>query len=301
VIDYDDAWVGRYRVQEARILGVQFVPSIAYRVNDRLSVGAGLNAVYGVFSNRVAINNLAPSAADGRLELSDTTWGFGANLGVLYQATPETRVGLAWTSQIDLDFASNASFSDLGPALSALLRSRGLLDARVDLGTKIPQQLMASVHHRIDDRWTLLGNVGWQQWSKFGEVAVGIDDAANPVSLTTRLPFKDTWHGAVGAQYRATDAWTLNFGVAYDSGFQDGGTVSPLLPVNASWRFGVGGEQRLDRNVKWGVAGALLYGGTLDVSATSTLPPAAGGRGTLVGTYDNTAAFVVSVYGSWSF
>jgi len=46
IIDYDDAWVGRYRVQQATLLGVQFVPSIAYRVNDRLSIGAGVNAVY---------------------------------------------------------------------------------------------------------------------------------------------------------------------------------------------------------------------------------------------------------------
>jgi long-chain fatty acid transport protein len=301
VLDYDDDWVGRYRVQEATILGVQFVPSIAYRVNERLSVGGGLNIVRGIFSNRVAINNLVPSAADGRLELSDGTWGFGANLGVLYQATPETRVGLTWTSQIDLDFAADANFSDLGPGLSALLGARGLLNARVDLGMKIPQQLMGSVHHRIDDRWAVMGNVGWQQWSKFGEVAVGIDNAANPVGLTTSLPFRDTWHAAVGAQYRANQAWTLNFGVAYDSGFQPGGQVSPLLPVNSAWRFGVGGEQQLDRNLKWGIAGAFLYGGTLDVAATGAVPPAAGGRGNLVGTYDTTASFVVSVYGNWSF
>jgi len=301
IIDYDDNWVGRYRVQQATLLGVQFVPSIAYRVNDKLSIGAGLNAVYGIFDQKVAINNAVPSSADGRLELDDKTWGFGGNVGLLYEVAPGTRVGLTWTSQVDLDFDSSARFSGLGPVLSTLLASRGLLDANVGIGTKIPQQVMASVASRIDDRWTVLGNVGWQQWSKFGQVEVGIDNSLNPVALTTSLPFKDTWHVAVGAQYRLSDPWTLNMGIAYDSGFQERGNVTPLLPVNAAWRFGVGGEQQLSKSLKWGVAGELLYGGTLDVNLVSQLPPVLGGRGNLVGSYDNTASVVVSVYGNWSF
>ena len=300
IIDYDDNWVGRYRVQQATLLGVQFVPSVAYRVNDRLSIGAGLNAVYGIFDQKVAINNVLPGLADGRLELDDKAWGFGGNVGLLYDVAPGTRIGLTWTSQVDLDFESRARFSGLGPALNTLLASRGLLDANVAVGTKIPQHVMASVASRIDDRWTVLGNVGWQQWSKFGQVEIGIDNTNNPTALTTSLPFQDTWHAAVGAQYRLSDPWTLNFGVAYDSGFQEGG-VTPLLPVNAAWRLGVGGEQQLGPTTKWGVAAALLLGGTLNVDQRSTLPPALGGRGNLVGSYEDTTSVIVSVYGNWTF
>jgi len=301
VLNYDDSWVGRYRVQDATILGMQFVPSIAYRVNDQLSIGAGVNAVYGIFNQKVAVNNVLPSYADGQLELNDKTWGFGGNLGLLFQATPSTRLGLTWSSQVNLDFKSPAQFSGLAPGLSTLLASRGLLDAPLNLGVKIPQQVMASIYSQVDERWAVLGNVGWQQWSKFGDVEIGIDNALDPTSLTASIPFKDTWHVALGAQYRVSDPWTVNFGVAYDSGFQEGGKVSPLLPVNAAWRFGVGGEQKLSTSLKWGIAAELLYGGTLDVNKGSTLPPALGGRGDLVGSYDNTASVVVSVYGNWTF
>lgn len=301
VLKYDDGWVGRYRVQDATILGVQFVPSVAYRVNDQLSIGAGVNAVYGIFDQKVAINNVLPSVADGQLELNDKTWGFGGNLGLLYDVTPSTRVGLTWTSQVNLDFKSPARFSGIGPGLSTLLASRGLLDAPVSLGVKIPQQVMASAYSQVDERWAVLGNVGWQQWSRFGEVEIGIDNTQNPTGLTTSIPFKDTWHVAVGAQHHLSDPWTLNFGVAYDSGFQERGNVSPLLPVNAAWRFGVGGEQQVSKAFKWGIAGELLYGGTLDVNKGSTLPPALGGRGDLVGSFNDTLSVVVSVYGNWAF
>ena len=70
--------------------------------------------------------------------------------------------------------------------------------------------------------------------------------------------------------------------------------------MNAAWRFGVGGEQQVSKTVKWGIAGELLYGGTLDINKGSALPPALGGRADLVGSYRDTASTVVSVYGNWT-
>lgn len=300
MLDYDDGWVGRYRVQDADLVGVSVMPSIAYRVNDQLSLGAGLNGMYGMFDQRVAINNALPSLGDGRLEIDDDTWGWGANVGVLYEATPDTRLGLTYTSEIDLDFRGPAQFSGIGPILTALLKSRGLLDARVDVGAKVPQQVMGSVYTAIDDSWALLGNLGWQDWSEFGETEIGIDNTQSPISLTNPLSFDDTWHAAVGAQYHTNDRWKMNFGLAYDSGFQDGNDVSPLFPVNSAWRFGIGGEREAGESFKWGFTTELLYGGNLHVDKRSMLPPVLGGRGDLGGSYDQTLGVVLTVYGNWT-
>lgn len=300
LLDYDDDWVGRYRVQDADLLGVSFVPSIAYRVNEKLSLGAGINAMYGMFDNQVAINNAVPGLADGQLAIDDDTWGWGGNLGVMYEAAPGTRFGLTWTSAIDLDFRGPAEFSGIGPILSGLLDSRGLLDAQIDVGAKVPQQVMASLYSEVNSRWAVLANIGWQDWSEFGEVELGIDNSQDPISLTSPLSFNDTWHAALGAQYRPNADWKVNFGVAYDSGFQEDGAVSPLFPVNAAWRLGAGGERQVRDTFKWGFTSELIFGGTLDVDARSALPPALGGRGNLVGSYDDTLAVVLTVYANWT-
>lgn len=208
---YDSGWVGRYYAQESTLMGLSFLPSIAYRVNDRLSLGASLNVMYGIFENKVAVNNLV--GGDGQLKLEDNRWGWGVNLGLLYELDPRTRFGLTYNSQVKLDFGAPAEFSSIAPGLNALLAARGLLNANVDLGMTVPQGAMASVFHQLDERWALLGSVGWQQWSKFGKTEVSVD-SANPVSLTTDLNYKDTWHVAGGAQYRMSGPWLLNFGVA---------------------------------------------------------------------------------------
>jgi long-chain fatty acid transport protein len=300
-LNYDNDWVGRYYVQETTLLGISFLPSVAYRLSDKLSVGASLNAMNGTYKNQVAINNVDPRYGDGQLKLDDNTWGWGANLGLLYEIDADTRLGLTWSSKVDLDFEGAAKFSGLAPGLARVLGNRGLLSSRLKVGIEVPQQLMGSLFTQVNDRWAVLGSVGWQQWSKFGQVELGIDDTSNPRSLKTDLDFKDTWHFALGAQYRLSDPWLLNFGIAYDTGFQDSSDVSPLLPVNSAWRFGVGVQQQLSKTAFWGLAAEYLYGGTLDTDPQSKRPVALGGRGNLDGSYENIGNLFAAAYYNWTF
>ena len=128
-----------------------------------------------------------------------------------------------------------------------------------------------------------------------------MENANNPTSLTQNLNFKDTWHLAAGAQYQISEPWLLNFGIAYDSGLQDGSNVSPLLPTNSAWRFGAGAQQQLSKKSFWGFAAEYLYGGGLDTNLQTTVPVALGGRGNLVGSYNNVSILFLSAYFNWKF
>lgn len=300
-MEYDDNWVGRYYAQEGTLVGLSFTPAMAYKVTEKLSLGGSVNVMYGIYKNRVAINNVDPRYGDGQLKLDDNTWGWGLNLGMLYEFTEGTRVGLTWNSQVNLDFSSQAQFSNLAPGVSALLTKKGLINSNIDVGITVPQQLMGSIFSQVSDRWAVLGSVGWQQWSKFGQVQLGIQNTINPTSLTQNLDFKDTWHFAAGAQYRISEPWLLNFGMAYDTGFQDGSNVSPLLPANSAWRFGAGAEHHLTKTFLWGFAAEYMYGGTLDTNLQTDLPVVLGSRGDLVGSYDNIGTLFFSAYFNWTF
>jgi long-chain fatty acid transport protein len=264
-----------------------------------VSVGAGLNAMYGIYKNQVAINNVNPLYGDGRLKMEDETWGWGANVGVLFEPDRRTRFGLVWNSQVSLDFKAPLEFSNLAPGVQKLLSDRGLLDVGLKVGIKVPQGVMLSGYTETSDRWALLGSVGWQQWSKFGQIELGIDDVNNPTSVTANLEYEDTWHVAAGAQYRYSEAWLVNFGIAYDSKFQSG-NIPPLMPVNAAWRFGAGAQQQLDKNAFWGFAAEYAYGGDLDV-ATYGKPVALGGRGDVVGSYNQAGSVFLTAYYNWKF
>jgi long-chain fatty acid transport protein len=114
VQDYDDNWVGRYYVQKSALLGLSLMPAASFKATDWLSIGAGLNAMYGYLNTEVAIRTGAPD--DGRLKLKDETWGFGAHAGVLIEPCPGTRFGATYLSPVDLGFEDRPSFSNLGPS-----------------------------------------------------------------------------------------------------------------------------------------------------------------------------------------
>ncbi|TLD45688.1 MAG: 47 kDa outer membrane protein [Accumulibacter sp.] len=287
-IKYSDSWAGRYRTQESTLIGVSFVPAVAYRVNEQLSIGASVNAMRGMFKTKVGVNNIF--GPDGQLELDDNVWGFGGNLGLLYEFDPGTRVGLTYNSPVKLDFSTRPKWSGTGPLLGAVLGATGLQNARVDLGITVPQGVNAGLYHEVNPRWSLLGSVGWQQWSRFGEVDVGID-ANNPISLTADRNYKDTWHLAGGAQYRVSERVMLMGGIAYDSEFQDSNDIPPAIPANDAWRFGLGAQVVESRNFNWGVSLEYLYAGSLKTSLTGQ-PVVAGGRGNLAGSYDQPAGIL---------
>ena len=300
-LKYDDNWAGRYYAQEATLVGLSFVPAIAYKVTNKLSIGGSVSAMNGIYKNSVAINNVDPKYGDGQLNLDDNVWGWGLNIGLLYEFTPDTRVGFTWNSQVNLDFSAPAEFSNLAPNLNNKLTERGLTNANIDVGISVPQQLMGSVFSQVSERWAVLGSIGWQQWSKFGQVQLGVQNTLDPTSLTQELNFKDTWHFAAGAQYRLSEPWLLNFGVAYDTGFQDGSNVSPLLPANAAWRFGAGAQHQFSKTFMWGIAAEYLYGGTLDTNVQTQLPVELGSRGDLVGSYDDIGTLFFGAYFNWTF
>ena len=111
---------------------------------------------------------------------------------------------------------------------------------------------------------------------------------------------KDTWHAAVGAQHRVSEPWLLHFGVAYDSKFQSG-DVSPALPANSAWRFGVGAQNEVSKTLSWSVSGAYVYTGTLDVDGQTRAPVALGGQGDLKGSFENAGMFFLAATLNWKF
>jgi long-chain fatty acid transport protein len=201
---------------------------------------------------------------------------------------------LQYLSQGSLDFETAPEFTDLRPALEAGLGAAGLLDAPVDLSMELPQAVRLGGYCDLDERWALMGDVGWEQWSRFGKVGVAVttDESNPPTSLTVDRNYEDAWHAAIGAQRRMSGAWTLLFGTAYDSTIVEDADRTPDLPLGASWRIGVGGERMLGQNSQ--LALAYEYTALGDLPMDVERGPLAG---RVAGTYEGAGLHILSV--SW--
>ena len=289
--DYGNDWAGRYYVQKATLLGLTLMPAASLKVNDWLSVGGGLNAMYGYLDAQTAVNNLV--GPDGKMKINNHTWGFGGNAGVMVQPQEGTRIGVNYLSEVDLNFKARPGFTGLGPGLGAVLANPPTLD----LGITVPQSVMVGVFQDLNAKWAVMADVGWQNWSRFGQVEVGVNNGnpSGPKDLTTQLHYDDTWHGAAGVQYQYSEQWRFTGGIAYDTSAVSDKNRTVLLPMAATYRFGLGTLWKFSQTVDLGAAYELAWSGDVPVSQSGPY------RGTVSGSYNNMFFSFFSVNLNWHF
>lgn len=295
-VKYDDSWAGRYFVQEGEFVTVGANPGVAFRVNDWLSVGAGFSVIYATLYQRSAVNNSItdPGYPDGKIKVEDEDVGFGGNFGVLFELGERTRIGATYRSEVEFEFEDVAELSGLGPNLNALLSFLGVIGSKVDLKMTLPQGVMVSGYHEFTDALALMANVGWQDWSEFGQTSVSLRSTTER-NVTSDRNFDDTWHFALGAQYRVTEPVLLSLGFAYDTSPVDDTDRTPDMPLDRQIRYGAGIQYDLNDDMTVGAAYEFLDAGEAKINQTR---PAAG---TLSGEYASNYIHFFNANLAWKF
>ena len=299
-LDYGDDWAGRYYTTEVELLTFAVNPGASYRVNDWLSVGAGFSLIYADLEQKAAVNNsavpLQRGLPDGKLEIKDDDTNFGFNLGILLTPWKTTRFGLTYRSEVDLEFEDVASLSNIGRVLQGLLNLSGVASKEVDMKMTIPQAVMLSGYQQLTDRWAIMGNIGWQDWSKFGKQELTLRSTTSTTFLQD-LEYDDTWHFALGSQYRFAESWLWSVGFAYDtSPLDDFNNRTPDLPLDRQIRIGTGIQYDWNEDVTVGAAYEYMDAGEAEIKQT-------GGplQGPLIGEYDTNVIHFFAVNLIWKF
>ncbi|WP_156906657.1 OmpP1/FadL family transporter [Desulforegula conservatrix] len=231
---YDNDWLGRYFLKEWSLNFAGIAPSAAYRVNDKLSVGASIPLMYSMYSLEKAIFNGADTS-DGSFELEADGWGAGVNLGILYEPTKMTRLGLVYRSKVSVSM-------DGSPDLSGITEERRhLLNQDVSFDTGTPQVLAGGIYHEFQNDWSFSLDVAWVDFSDFGFEEVEIGDS----SIATRpADYNDLWAATLGVNYRLSSQITLQSGAFYVSAPMDEEDHTVFMRLDQIWGAGMGFDYR---------------------------------------------------------
>ncbi|MGC2442302.1 OmpP1/FadL family transporter [Candidatus Binatus sp.] len=257
--DYGKTWVGRYYATEESLITGKVDPSIAYEVNDWLSVGTGVSFGVGRLTFQSKINNALPRVSDGGLSFESWDEAFGANVGILLRPIAKLRIGLTYQSPEDYKFGFRPHITGLGPGLGHLRRRIGGVKANIPLTE--PQQVMLSGVYEVLPKWSLMADVGWQNWSAFGSFPVGISSAKQTTTVDANLHFSDTCHVAIGQQFRFDEKWLWSAGFAYDSSPVSKANRSAVLPLDRQLRYGTGLQYDINNSVTAGASWELMDAG----------------------------------------
>jgi long-chain fatty acid transport protein len=294
--EYNNPWVGAAQSISFDIKTININPSIAWRANDWVSLGFGLNwqKIEAEYTRAAATVNLGAGVAGAAgstvlLKLDDDAWGW--NAGALFTLTPATKLGLSYRSAIKYETTGNISISSDGTA-AANATTNGLIatgrasDAKASI--KLPDTFILSLTHKANEQWELLGDISWTGWSSIPKVDVVRTSGVlnGQIAQTLHTDFRDTWRVAVGANYKLNDAWKLKAGVAYDqTPVKSAEHRLVSLPDNNRTWFSLGAQWKPSKTLTLDFGGAYLYVKDADINNNQT----ADGRGLVKGTYSDSA------------
>ena len=227
---YQPGWQGRYQALDSEIRTVNINPSLAVRITDEFSVGAGFSVQYldtkltnaidfgsvclGTLGPSVCVSQgLLPQQADGQVKLQGDSVGAGYNLGVLYAPGADTRIGVSYRSRIHHDIAGDADYAVPSAALP-LTRGGRFVDTRMHTPVDLPDTVSFGLYHRFHPRWAVAADALWTHWSLIKSLDVRFS-SAQPDSVQP-LDWQNTWRIAVGVNYDCAPGTTFRLGLAYD-------------------------------------------------------------------------------------
>lgn len=262
--EYPTDWRGRFNATTSDIKTLNANPSIAYRINDMVSVGAGLSYQHfeATLSQAVNFGALAyskicpkgyatgalcvnPAAIgvinkEGSSEVNGDSNKWGWNVGLALQLSPSTRVGLSYRAAIQHDLQGDVNI--LRPSINALIDpalAAAAPSGKVHVAVKVPDTWTLSTFQQLNDRWTLQGDIARTGWSSLKSLDIYRDSGA--LLSSTYYNWRDTWRVSLGGSYQYSESLKLRAGVAYDQSPVRDDTRTPRLPDNdRTWvSFGV--------------------------------------------------------------
>jgi long-chain fatty acid transport protein len=305
---YNDDWKGRYHAIESEVRTVNFNPTLAYKVSELVSVGAGVSLQYidgkltqaidqgslcrpalmapppaGIgadFPTADATCNrlgLTPQGNDATAKVTGNNWGMGYNFGVLLQPAESTRIGLSYRSKVKQQLTGNARFRNADPLFTA---NNVFVNTDATADIDLPQSASLSIYQDISPKWSLMADVTWTGWENFQELRIEYD-SFQPDTVVDES-WNDTLRYALGVDYRPNSKWTLRTGVAFDeTPIPDAAHRTPRIPGEDRTWLAVGFGYRFSQALAFDVGYAHLF--VLDDPEIDSSSPS---TGSLTGEYD---------------
>lgn len=243
-IRYNNDWAQRERGISGSVTTADINPSIAWKVNDYISIGGGVSALWthskiksGIPKGMHAMGKDVPLG--GEFEYKGSDWMFTYNLGLMVSPTEDLRFGVSYRSS-----AHVTARGDYYIRGNALMNGEG--DGKGRLQT--PETVYISATWKPIQRLRLSGLARWANWKKFENMRFSMDDTNNLKpnagavnwglsqgfdltqlgaltkagqgilgNISIQNDWKAAWLFSLGADLDITDQWTIRGGIALET------------------------------------------------------------------------------------
>jgi len=261
---YDSDWNLKWSSTETTLETMTLNPNVAYKVNDRLSLAAGLRMMYLDFDHRkTPFDNdtigalpspFPPLPVIGSMStrVKGDSWGTGYNLGVSYKITDTLDAGFVYRSRVRHtvkgDFEVNSSAGTVVPVDIPNPLPYGNASARGEI--ELPPSWTAGLNYRPVERLNIGLAAIYTEWSTYDDLTMTfgptLGNHAKLPRSSEQKNWKDVWRLGLGAEYLLTERWSVQGGYVYDMDPINRSHTDTMLPPGDRHIFSTGVGYAID-------------------------------------------------------
>ena len=305
--DFARNWEGADRGNKSTILTFDMNPNVAWKINEKFSVGAGISLQYAKAKLGMGKQKLEVPMPGNHYAMNSTvegdSWAWGWNVGLMFRPVETVRLGVAYRSHIAHN-AEGETTIDTNKLLAVKPETAGIAgqtfisDMKVRI--KTPDTLTFSAAWDATQDLTLSATARWSKWSNFDTLTIEnsgfhggnstqANGAMSQMAATSQVHnnWDDTWFFSLGADYRLNDQWTVRGGVAYDQGPVDNINRMAVIPdTDRVWVAG-GASYKFNKNMTFDFGATYITGvGDTDLYDASGKKP--------IGEFKSLDSYIVS-------
>ncbi len=237
-VKYDDDWAGSHLVNNIDLKAIYIQPTVSFKVNEKLSFGGGPIYVTGSVNFNRNLNRTLTDLDGNRSNVTvDATgissWGWVAS--TMFHVTENLHLGATYRSEIILEAEDgeatfeNIPNSPLTPFVNTSIKS----------GLPMPAEMTVGMSYDFGDKLVLAFDFNRAFWNVYKSLDIDFENPAIPDSKNARN-YKNSSVYRFGAQYDATEMFTLRAGYYFDESPVRAGYFAPETPRNDSNNFTAG-------------------------------------------------------------
>jgi len=222
---WEDGWKGQFMIREINLKTIFVQPTVTFRVNDHVGIGAGFIYATGGFQLRKGVPTQNQSGDYGEGALDGSASGIGYNVGMYFRLNDTWSAGISYRSSVNVEVKNGTANFTVPSSLAEYFPSTTFTTA-----IKLPQVMNVGVGFSTG-AWKIAADVNFVGWSSYDSLRIDFADNTDKLKdIASAREYKNSWIARIGMQYQVNGRLFVRAGFYYDKSPVQDGYLTPETP-----------------------------------------------------------------------
>lgn len=225
-VQWPDDWKGQFLIREIDLKTFFIQPTVSYKVNDKIGIGAGFIYATGGFTLRKGVPIQDSLGKYGEGTLDGKASGYGFNAGIYFKANEKLSIGIDYRSQVNVKVDGGSAVFTVPKSVEEYFPS-----TTFSTELKLPQTISLGVGYAATEKIKLALDVNFVGWKSYDSLIIDFADNTEKLAdIHSPRLYKNSFIYRVGGQFKLTEKWTGRLGSYFDMSPVQAGYLTPETP-----------------------------------------------------------------------